>query len=488
MLSCRWVFCALLPLMIACSGSWAQTTRDRKQLPAGELNLLAGSYNVLLESYVTPLDPAELIKASVQGMLRETDPDHGEYLSEAEWQEFSHGAAAGTGSLGMEVQRRDGVLILGPLAGGPAYNGGLRFGDQLRTVNGQPVGGRTVTQVLTLLKGPVGSVVMLGVYRPAEDHVLTFAATRSVVYSPSPTLTVLPENLRLLRLPRMAPEHLNAAFKMLLESWRAEKFSGLVIDLRGNQGGLVESSIAFAAAFLPSGSVIASTAGRGAANNRTYRAVVEDYKKGILADPVAMLPQEVRAIPLVILIDGQTSSGAEIALAAFRDARRATLVGRPTFGRGSIQTITPITGYGAIKYTSAYWVSPQGRSIDRSPIQPDVFVEVKDGEDDLAAAATAMKQLIGGAPKPNLSPGCPGWVDAFRRAGFPAVARDAGATDGRLMIEFTLSPSGRVVEPRIVQSSNPVFDAPALETARAIACVGGANDIRVRFAVDYRLK
>jgi hypothetical protein len=301
-------------------------------------------------------------------------------------------------------------------------------------------------------------------------------------------LTPLPDDLRLLRLPRLVPEHLNAAFKSLKESWTQRPFAGLVIDLRGNQGGLVASSIALAATFLPQGSVIAATTGRGPANNRVYHAVLEDYRKGVGDDPVSLLPKELRDLPLVVLIDEKTESGAEIAVAALRDARRATLVGRPTVGRGSIQTITPIVGYGAIKYTSAYWVSPQGRSMDRSPIQPDQFVEDQNDQADIAAAVSAMKQLRAGDQRTAGGPGCPGWGDAFRRAGFPAAARDAGATDGRLMVEFMLATDGRVVEPKIVQSSNPVFNAATLETARAITCVGAGSDLRVRFAVEYKLQ
>lgn len=385
------LFAALL-MVASMSTAWGQAPQERKPLPAAEMRAFAATYGVLLDAYVAPLEGADLVKAAIQGMLREIDPDGGEYWTEEEFQEFRKGPAAGTGSVGMEVRRRNGQLIASPIPGGPAQTSGLRFGDQLRTVDGHPVADLTPSRVIRLLQGKVGSDVQVGVYRAKDDKPVSVTIRRGVVNMPAPSLAELPGNLRLLRVPSLTPIQLQAAFKLLNDNWARAPFSGLVLDLRGNQGGPLESAIGLAAAFLPKNAVVATIVSRGS-NQMVYRANPADYARDVATDPVRLLPEALRNTPLVALVDEQTASGAEIAVAAWRDAGRVRIVGRPTFGRGSIQTVTPIPGSGAIKYTSAYWTSPSGRALDGVPIQPDKLVEGFDGSRDEAEAAALLRQM-----------------------------------------------------------------------------------------------
>lgn len=343
---------ALLPFPV-----WSQTP-ERKPLPTSELRTLAAAYQIVLDSYVAPLEGTELIRATIQGMLREIDPDGGEYWSEQELQEFRNGPPAGTGSLGVELRKKNGALIISPVSTGPAFAAGLRFGDHLRTIDGVAVASNTIHRALRLIDGPVGTTVVVGVYRPSQDKTLDITVTRTLVQAPQSSLSDLSPDARILKLPTLSPSQLRSAFNLLLTSWTKSRFSTLILDLRGNQGGTVESAIALSAAFLPKDSVVASMVGRGPNNNRTFRATSADYSREISDDPQQLLPAELRSLPLALLVDGETASGAEIVVAALKDNGRATVIGQPTFGRGSIQTVTPITGSGAIKYTSGHWISP----------------------------------------------------------------------------------------------------------------------------------
>lgn len=360
-----------------------------------EMRAFAATYDLLLRSYVTPLEGADLVKAAIQGMLREIDPDGGEYWTEQELQDFRAGPLPGTGSIGTELGRRNGVLMLSPLAGGPASLAGIKFGDELRAVDGVPVGSSTATRVMGLLRGPIGSSVSLSVFRRTEDATLKFVVKRAMVGAPAPSLAMLPQGFALLKVSALSSTQVGDSFALLRDAWTRSRFPGLVLDLRNNQGGLVESAVALAAAFLPKDTIIATMVARTqSGGNQVLRAVSTDYGRGTSQDPHATLPEELRGIPLVLLVDSQTASGAEIVVAALRDAGRASVVGRPTFGRGSVQTVVPIPGGGAVKYTTALWVSPSGSSIERSPIVPNRVVEESSNDADLAAAASEMQSLL----------------------------------------------------------------------------------------------
>jgi carboxyl-terminal processing protease len=372
----------------------AQTPAERKPLPKQEMRALAATYDLLLTSYVTPLAGSDLIKAAIQGMLREIDPEGGEYWTEQEFQEFRAGPPPGTGSIGTELRRRDGVLIFSPIADGPASLAGIKFGDELRAVEGVPVGSSTVTRVLGLLSGPVGSSVSLSVFRRTEGTTRESIVKRALIPNPAPTFAVLPQGLAILRVSSLSPTQVGDAFALLRDAWTSSQFQGLILDLRNNGGGLVESAVALAAAFLPKDAIVATMAARTEGGSRVFRAVPTDYSRGASRDPDTTLPREMRKVPLVLLVDSQTASGAEIVVAALRDAGRASVVGRPTLGRGSVQTVTPISGAGAVKYTTAQWFSPSGARIERSPIVPSRLVEETSNEADVAAAAAELHSLV----------------------------------------------------------------------------------------------
>jgi carboxyl-terminal processing protease len=325
-------------------------------------------------------------------MVHEIDPDGGEYWSEQEFQDFRNGPSPGSGAIGVEIRRRDGTLILSPISGGAALSVGVKFGDHLRTIDGTPIAQSTLFHAVRMLQGPIGSKVTVGIYRPSSGKSLTFSIERVSAQVPLPRLSKRNGNVRVLQLHSLSPSLLQSAFTLLGDEWEKERFSGLVLDLRGNQGGVVESAIALAATFLPEGAIIAAMEGRGPSDNHIFRATPSDYKRGVTDDPVRTLPEELRRLPLIVLVDEQTASGAEIVVAALRDHNRASIVGRPTFGRGSIQTIVPISGAGAIRYTSGFWVSPKGKSIDRTPIQPDRVVADPSGDLDLAAATDLFRE------------------------------------------------------------------------------------------------
>ena len=178
----------------------------------------------------------------------------------------------------------------------------------------------------------------------------------------------------MLRIPRFHANTLVEAVGALRKAWDIEPFRALVLDLRGCPGGLLETSVGVAALFLPEGEVVAHARGAGKEANQTYRASKAFYGRRSGADPLSELPAAVRSLPLAVLVDQATASGGEIVAAAMQDHKRAVVVGRNTYGRASIQTITPLQ-LGAIKYTSSYWTSPSGRTLHGSGVKPDVLVE-----------------------------------------------------------------------------------------------------------------
>lgn len=361
-------------------------------LPRQELHTLAGVYGLMRDSFAQPVESSRLILAAIRGMVREIDPEGGEYMTEEQFQRWKAGPPPGTGSLGMELRHRGDSLVLGLIQGGPADQAGLRTGDLLLSVDGQSTAGLTPTQAVHLVQGPVGSKVRVKIRRLWPVGEFEVEVARAVVSAPRPRFSRPVADVLVLHVPAVQATTLRDVALGLERQWAAQPFKGLVLDLRGSQGGLLDGCIGLAAAFLPPEAVIVRSTGRKAEANRTFLADPKDYaRQG--NDPLAGLPAGVRQVPLMVLVDEATASGSEIIAAALKDHGRARLVGRPTFGRGSIQTVTPLGGSGALKYTSAYWQTPSGETIHQRGVQPALVIESRDAAMELEAAVTELARL-----------------------------------------------------------------------------------------------
>jgi carboxyl-terminal processing protease len=357
---------------------------------AEDIRLLLDTMDVLRRGSPQTLEWSELTRAAARGVLKELDPDRGELLLEPELLFLRRGPEPGHAGIGAHVRRRDGTLLLLPDTGGGAQLAGVRTGDELRSIGGRPVRSMTTTEATRLLSGPQGSAVTIEVFRPAQGRTLAMNVERREPKAEGPSVKPLDGGAALVRMPALSAGAVQALILQLNEVWRTRRFSGLMLDLRGHAIDGLSPSLALAAAFLPPDAVIAVRTGRQASDEKTFRARRSDYEGGIVRDPMEALPPEVRALPLVILVDGRTAGAAELVAAALQDARRARIIGKPTFGWGAIATITPISQAVGVLHTSGYWMRPSGKPLNQAPIEPDVLVQ-GDDEADFVRAATAAR-------------------------------------------------------------------------------------------------
>lgn len=342
---------------------------------------------------VTPPDEEALMVAAVRAMLAQADPEGGEYYTKSDYDDFKtgrHGA-----SVGVELRMRQGQLVLMALEGGPAARAGVRNGDLLRTIDGLPVAGLDSHTALGRLRGDDGSKVKLGIARPDSSTLINVELVRQAIPYPPVTVSRIDADLAVLRVPPFQDRTLKEVADALNAEWSRRPFKGLVIDLRHNVGGLLESSIGLAAMFLKPDDLVGRTTGRIRQANQEFHAAPSDYnKRNTSPDPLASLPPALREVPLVVLVDEWTASGAEIVAAALRDHKRAILVGHTTYGRASIQTIMPLGSGAAMKLTTAYYVAPSGEQFQGRGLQPEVPVASDDEAVALRAALAALRKQL----------------------------------------------------------------------------------------------
>ena len=386
---------AVIGLLTAVTGVFAQDNPPAraKWLPTGAIQNFTDVMQRIHDDAVTPPDDDALMIAATRALLAHVDPEGGEYYTKAEYEDFKTGRHVA--SVGVELRMRQGQFVLFALDGGPAASAGVRNGDVLRTINGMPVAGLDSHTAFIRLRGDDGSKVVLGIARPDSSTLINVELVRQAIPFPPVTVSRIDSDLAVLRVPPFQVRTLKEIADALNEEWSRRPFKGLVIDLRHNIGGLLESSIGLAAMFLKPDDLVARMSGRIREANQEFHAVPADYnRRNTGPDPVASLPTALRALPLVVLVDESTASGAEIVAAALRDHQRAILVGHITYGRGSIQTLMPLPSGAAMKLTTAYYVTPSGQQLQGRGLQPEVPVASDDEAVALQAALAALRKQI----------------------------------------------------------------------------------------------
>lgn len=382
------VLLAALPAM-----AFAQpaTPSANGPLPPGTLRAFADTVGLLQNSYVKPVSSEELLQAAIRGMVREIDPEGGDVLIPSEMAAVPS-PTNGIGGVGLEMMARDGVvMVVAPLPGSPAQAAGILPKDILVSIDGTAVGTRTAWAVKAL-RGPVGSVVEIGVRSPSVEGVRTLRVERGRIEPRGAELSMLKDNIALLRIPSFMATTVATVAKVLATQWQRRPFGALVIDLRHNSGGLLEASVGVASLFLPANAMVAETEGRIASVNTVYLADVKRYGGSA---PVSELPSAFLEMPIVVLVDEGTASGAEILASALRDNGRARIVGRTTFGRASIQSVQSVGRDLAIKFTAAQWYPPSHRNLDKVGIVPDVTTGNGNDKSEVEAAVSEARRLMG---------------------------------------------------------------------------------------------
>lgn len=383
------IFVALLSLLfLAPREAAAQNAPARELRPLEQLRVLAGVYQMLLSDHVTKLDGPELVYHAIRGMVRGADPEGGEFYGSDDFKQFREGRKVGEVAIGMQIRPRNGQLMLAPLSGGSATEAGVRLDDVLHAVDGKRVSRMQVHEISSMLRGPEGSKVTLTVFRESSLTVETIAVERKAEVEQKPSLSRPSPGVALLRIPTFNEATLRSTVDILLREWQSEPIRAMLLDLRGCPGGLLEVANALSTIFLPENVTVVRMAGRLPEANFVYRASKEFYQRQAGPDPLAGLPAALKTVPLAVLVDNATTSGAEIVAAALQDNRRAVIVGKRTYGRGSIQTVRPLGPTEGVKVTTAYWTSPNGKTIHGEGVTPDIEAESPE------AVQAAVRKLL----------------------------------------------------------------------------------------------
>ena len=316
----------------------------------------------------------DLAHACAKGMALALD-DHSQFLDPARFRELQVGNPMA--AIGIEIGKRgDAVMVLEPIDGAPAQRAGIRAGDRLVSVDGEPFDGLSLEAAARALRGRPGSEAIVTVERPGVADPMQFSIKRQLIRI-RPRVEWLEGDILYLQFRQMNSAIGEGLVRSLEQMVNARAPAGIVLDLRDNTGGLLRTTTEIAGLFLQAGSLVGATKGKRG----------EEFKASRRS---AALSGVLQTAPMVVLVNGKTASGGEILAAALQAHRRARLVGTPTFGMGSIQTIMPLGGNTALKLTTHYWMAPGERMLEGNPLQPDVNVA---SDDALKVRDTALELL-----------------------------------------------------------------------------------------------
>ena len=330
-------------------------------LPLEELRTFTEVFSRIQSDYVEPVDDKKILKDAIQGMLAGLDP-HSTYLDPEGYKEIRIGTEGQFGGLGIEVTMENGfVKVVTPIEDTPAAKAGVRTGDLIIKLDNKPVKGMTLTEAVRQMRGRPGSKITLTIVREGVDKPLTISVMRAVIKLQSVKKKLLEKDYGYIRLTQFQG---NSAKNLETELARLRKenngaLKGLILDLRNNPGGVLSGAVTISDMFLDKG-LIVYTEGRTADSELRYSATPGDLINGA---------------PLVVLINGGSASASEIVAGALQDHKRAIIMGTRSFGKGSVQTILPISNGAALKLTTARYYTPNGRSIQASGIEPDIVTE-----------------------------------------------------------------------------------------------------------------
>ncbi|MGC1183245.1 S41 family peptidase [Legionella sp.] len=367
MLSAVYAITLMLPLTAFTADDEPSSGPTSKAVPLEDVQRFSNALGEIKKYYVKPIDDKELFNNAIRGMLSGLDP-HSTYLDEEEFKELQTSTSGEFGGLGLEVTMEEGVIkVITPLVDTPAFKAGMKSGDYIIKFGKESVQGLSLKDAVKMMRGKAGSTIELTVLRKGVNKALTFDLIREVIQIKSVQSKLLSPGYAYIRLTQFqvltGKDMLQAIDRLKLES--GGKIKGLILDLRNNPGGLLDSAIQVSDAFLgkdKSGKpeTIVSTKGRLPGTDFTA------LSKGI---------DVLNNAPMVVLINNGSASAAEIVAGALKDNKRAVVLGTTSFGKGSVQTVLPLDNKTGIKLTTALYYTPLGTSIQAKGIVPDIVVK-----------------------------------------------------------------------------------------------------------------
>jgi carboxyl-terminal processing protease len=401
----------------ATSGNTAETYK--------ELNLFGDVFEKVRSEYVDDTSDDSLIEGAINGMLTALDP-HSNYLNAKNFSDMKVQTRGEFGGLGIEVSMENGLIkVVSPIDDTPAARAGLKPGDLVTHLDGNPVQGMTLPEAVEKMRGPVNSDVTLRIRRAGKDP-FDVKLTRATIRIQSVRSHLEGDTVAYVRVTSFNEQTdvgLENAMKNLKQQ-AGNKLQGIVLDLRNNPGGLLDQAVAVSDAFLDKGEIV-STRGRRADDAQRYNAHAGDIAGGL---------------PMVVLINGGSASASEIVAGALQDHHRAILLGTRSFGKGSVQTIIPLPGHGAMRLTTARYYTPSGRSIQARGIDPDIVVEaakIEHPAGDKSAVAKKTDETKGDSENPEdqatVDPSVIGTADDYQLARAVDMLRGIALFGGRVV-------------------------------------------------------
>lgn len=379
----------LLGIFVAFSGfsnpSYGAETDSKKTYEL--LNLFGEVFERVRSEYVDETDDQKLIESAISGMLNALDP-HSNYLDEKTFSEMQVHNKGEFGGLGIEVTMENGLVkVISPIDDTPAFKAGIKPGDLFSHLDGNPVIGMTLSEAVEQMRGKVGTDIVLTVLREGVDP-FDVTITRAIIKIRTVRSSLHDDigYVRITQFNAQALAGLEKAFRKFDKEPGKGKLRGLVVDLRSNPGGLLDQAVSISDAFLDSGEIVSIGSKKKPDQSQRFHARKGDISGGI---------------PIVVMINGGSASASEIVAGALQDHGRAIILGTKSFGKGSVQTIQPLSGYGAIKLTTSRYYTPSGRSIQSVGITPDINVPLAKLESLEPAKLRRERDLRGALDKDN---------------------------------------------------------------------------------------
>jgi carboxyl-terminal processing protease len=346
-------------------------------MPIDELRVLADVYGLIKSDYVEPVEDKKLLTEAIAAMVGSLDP-HSAYLDKKAYAELREGTEGRFVGLGIEISQGDdgAIRIVAPIEDSPAWRAGIQPGDLVIRIDAQAVQGLGLDEAIKKMRGAAHTKVTLTIVRKGAPAPLDVVIARAEIVQQSVKGKIVEPGYGWLRVSQFQQPTVDDLATRLAALYKQEpKLKGLVLDLRNDPGGVLQGAIGVAAAFLPKDAEIVSTNGQLAGSQQRFYGRPEFYALRGDADALAALPAAVRNVPLAVLVNTGSASASEIVAGALQDYKRAAIIGSQTFGKGSVQTIRPLSNDSAVKLTTARYYTPAGRSIQARGIAPDFLVD-----------------------------------------------------------------------------------------------------------------
>ncbi len=411
-----------------------------------ELDLFGDAFERVRANYVREVDDSELINAAINGMVSALDP-HSSYMDAKEFSDMQVETSGEFGGLGLEVTVEDGLVkVISPIDDTPAARAGIKTGDYISDIDGMSVQGLSLNDAVAKMRGPQGSKVTITILRKGERKPFTVTLTRAVIHIANVKFR-REGDIGYIRVTQFISERTSADVENAVRELKRQigpRLKGYVIDLRNNPGGLLDQSVSVADDFLDGGEVV-STRGRHPGDTQRYNAHGGDIADGK---------------PIEVLVNEGTASASEIVAGALQDHRRAIVIGMTSFGKGSVQTIIPLSGAhgGALRLTTARYYTPSGRSIQATGIVPDIAVSQLSLKDDADERFNRSEAQLPGHLENEGQHGTP--------PGKPVVRPQAGKTYDDFQLAYAFDRlNGRIGMP-VAESTTPARPQPAAPRAQ----------------------